>query len=259
MLLGLSELSERIEALESAFSGLIRVGVVKGTFPERAAVKVELSDRGTGTHELPVIFEKTKDDKSYFMPDIGEHVVCIFLPSSPASGFVVGGIYSKADTVPVSDQDKWHKLFKDGSYIEYDRKKHVLHADIRGNAEVVADNNIKAEAGNNIECSAGKDITAEAGGNISASANGNISSDAGGTSTVTGAAGVNINSSTAVTITAPSVAIASAGGGASCSFKGDMNFEGSISLAGSLDVDGSIHASGTIIDDGGNTPNHSHG
>lgn len=38
----------------------------------------------------------------------------------------------------------------------------------------------------------------------------------------------------------------------------NIEIKANVTLSGNLNVNGSIHATGTIIDDGGNTPHHSH-
>ncbi len=104
---------------------LVRIGVVTQSFPDRGTVKVHLTDVDDEiSYELPVVYRKTLNDKDYWMPDIGEHVVCLFSGQGLEQGFILGAIYSDADAVPVSSQDKWHKTFEDGTVIEYDRAAH---------------------------------------------------------------------------------------------------------------------------------------
>src|SRR5208283_4568902 len=74
---------------------------------------------------LPVVVPKTQNDKAYWLPDIGEQVVCL-MDSRDEAGVVLGAIYSQADATPVQSGDKFHLGFKDGTSIEYDRQSHVL-------------------------------------------------------------------------------------------------------------------------------------
>ena len=69
---------------------------------------------------LPVVFAKTQDDKAYWIPDIGEQVVCL-MDLRDEAGAVLGAIYSSADVPPVNSADKFHLGFKDGARFDYDR------------------------------------------------------------------------------------------------------------------------------------------
>jgi phage baseplate assembly protein V len=74
---------------------------------------------------LPVIVPKTQNDKAYWIPDVGEQVVCM-MDERDEDGAVLGAIYSDADLAPVESADKLHWSFKDGSSLEYDRAAHSL-------------------------------------------------------------------------------------------------------------------------------------
>jgi len=74
---------------------------------------------------LPVVVSKTQNDKAYWIPDVGEQVVCL-MDNRDEAGVVLGAIYSQPDGTPVQSADKYHLSFKDGSAIEYDRAAHVL-------------------------------------------------------------------------------------------------------------------------------------
>lgn len=125
--------------MEEQFRELVRVGVVTNIYPERGTVRVHLVDADDQvSYELPVVYQKTGKDKEYWMPDIGEHVVCLFSGQGMEQGFVLGAIYSQADPVPVSSKDKWHIKFEDGTWLEYDRAEHKLRANIKGDVEIEA-------------------------------------------------------------------------------------------------------------------------
>ena len=75
---------------------------------------------------LPVVSPKTQNDKAYWIPDVGEQVVCL-MDLRDEAGAVLGAIYSTAVTPPVNSADKWHLGFKDNTAFEYDRASHVLN------------------------------------------------------------------------------------------------------------------------------------
>ncbi len=74
---------------------------------------------------LPVVVPKTQNDKAYWIPDVGEQVVCL-MDARDEDGVVLGAIYSQPDSTPVQSADKFHLGFKDGTTLEYDRAAHVL-------------------------------------------------------------------------------------------------------------------------------------
>jgi len=133
--------------MEEVIRELVRVGVVTNVYPERGTVRVRLVDADDQvSYELPVLFRKTMKDKEYWMPDVGEQVVCLFSGQGLEQGFVLGAIYSKKDSVPVASRDKWHVKFEDGTVIEYDRKEHKLKAMVNGEVEVQATGNVLIQA-----------------------------------------------------------------------------------------------------------------
>lgn len=129
--------------MEEVIRELVRVGVVTNVYPERGTVRVRLVDADDQvSFELPVLYRKTMKDKEYWMPDVGEQVVCLFSGQGLEQGFVLGAIYSKKDSVPVSSRDKWHIKFEDGTMIEYDRKSHKLVIQCVGDIQIVAQGNV---------------------------------------------------------------------------------------------------------------------
>ncbi len=141
---------------------LIRPAIVVTRYPERGTVRVKMVDvDDMVSSELPVIFRKTHKDKDYWMPDVGEHVVCLFSGQGLEQGFVLGAIYSEADVVPVSSNDKWHKRFEDGTVIEYDRAAHKLTVDVKGDTEITVSGNanIKVDGNTTVRTEGHTDIS----------------------------------------------------------------------------------------------------
>ena len=105
---------------------MFRVGLVKQQDLQGARVRVAFPDRDQLlSYWLPIVFTKTQNDKGYWVPDIGEQVVCL-MDEHDEAGAVLGAIYSSADTPPVRSADKYHMSFKDGANVEYDRAAHAL-------------------------------------------------------------------------------------------------------------------------------------
>jgi phage baseplate assembly protein gpV len=105
----------------------LRVGIVQAQDTANAKVRVVFPDYDAMiSWWLPVIFAKTQDDKFYWIPDIGEQVVCL-MDLRDEAGAVLGAIYSAADVPPVNSADKFHIAFKDGASFDYDRVLHLLN------------------------------------------------------------------------------------------------------------------------------------
>ena len=116
------EYRERFASLNPTF----RVGIVQQQDPAHAKVRVVFPDYDEMiSWWLPVVFAKTQDDKVYWIPDIGEQVVCL-MDLRDEAGAVLGAIYSSADTPPVTSADKFYLAFKDGAHFDYDRVAHLL-------------------------------------------------------------------------------------------------------------------------------------
>jgi phage baseplate assembly protein V len=198
---------------------LVRVGIVTNRYPDRGTVRVQLVDVDEQvSYEIPVIFSKTLKDKAYYMPDIGEHVVCLFSGQGLEQGFCLGAIYSVSDAVPKSDNNIMHIRFEDGTIIEYDRKSHKLLADVKGDIEIKATGRADVECQGQIYIKSATDITIQA---------------------------PNINMKGG----SPTYGIFEG----TFRLKGNLIIE-----SGNIDCNGNIHATGAIIDDGGNTNHHSH-
>jgi len=129
------EYRERFASLNPTF----RVGIVQQQDTARAKVRVVFPDYDEViSWWLPVIFFKTQDDKAYWMPDIGEQVVCL-MDLRDEAGAVLGAIYSEADVPPVNSADKFYLGFKDGARFEYDRVAHVLDVIFQDSTELKYD------------------------------------------------------------------------------------------------------------------------
>lgn len=127
--------------MDAILKNLIRVGRVSSL--GKATARVVFPDRqNMVSYDLQVIVRKSQNDKDYWMPDIGEQVVCLFLPSGNAQGFILGSFYSDVDQPPVDNPNKRHVTFADGTVIEYDRSTHTLTVNAQGPVNIVAAGNV---------------------------------------------------------------------------------------------------------------------
>ena len=103
-----------------------RVGIVDEIDVTTARVRVIFPDYDQiQSYWLSIVVPKTQNDKAYWIPDIGEQVICL-MDFHDEAGAVLGAIYSMTDTTPVANANKWHLGFADGAAFEYDRALHIL-------------------------------------------------------------------------------------------------------------------------------------
>lgn len=121
------------DSLLQALSQYIFIGIVSqyGSQPGTVIVtRPDQEDRTSG--ELYVMSRGTKGTKDYWMPDIGDSVLCILLPntsgSGPGEGFVIGAHYSDVDAPAESDTNTRSIRYKDGSYIVNKSGAMEIHA-----------------------------------------------------------------------------------------------------------------------------------
>lgn len=124
----------------------LKFGVVSGVDAAKGLVRVKFDDNeGMESWWLPVASPFTLKNKAYLMPQAGEHVACM-MDDNCEAGVVVGAIYSEADKPPVDDAGKFHVLFEDGTFLEYDTKEHLLKAEVHGAVELKAEKSVRVES-----------------------------------------------------------------------------------------------------------------
>jgi phage baseplate assembly protein gpV len=107
-------------------SSALRLGIVQDQDLSLCRLRVTFNEFDQMlSYWLPVVVPKTQNDKAYWLPDIGEQVICL-MDERDEAGVVLGAIYSTVDATPVQSADKFHLGFKDGTAVEYDRAAHVL-------------------------------------------------------------------------------------------------------------------------------------
>lgn len=134
--------------VQDVLAQTIRVGFVTARQPEKMRVQVELRDTVTqplSSAWLPVLCPRASGDLVYDLPDVGDQVLCLFLPYGLEQGFVVGAMYGKASP-PVASGDKWHRRFQDGTVLEYDRAAHKLTAQVQGDVAVKATGDVSVSS-----------------------------------------------------------------------------------------------------------------
>ncbi len=166
-----------------------RVGFISSINPEKKTARVRFPDLDdVVSHELQILRRRSRGDREYWMYDEGEEVWCLFFGHGLEDGLILGSTCNDEDPPPVTDPDKHHVAYKDGTFFEYDRKEHKWTVRIEGAADayvkgvlnLVCDGDVNAAVAGNIAMESQKDISLKAAGDIILTAGGNITGKAGG-------------------------------------------------------------------------------
>lgn len=126
--------------MSGEFKNLIRVGRVSSVNPAAATARVVFEAQGVVSYDLPVLQRQTLRNQDYCLPDVGEHVLCIFLPTGNAEGFILGSFYSDQDQPPAGADSENKRIvrFEDGTTVEYDRATSTFTINAVGPVNIVA-------------------------------------------------------------------------------------------------------------------------
>lgn len=122
---------------------LIRVGTVSSVNAAVGTVRVAFAAQDDMvTYELPVITRGSKNNKDYWLPDVDEQVLCLFLPNTSGrgvcDGFVLGTFYSSIDA-PVENSGDVHAVkYGDGTIIKHYRSTGKLTINATGDIDIIA-------------------------------------------------------------------------------------------------------------------------
>jgi len=135
----IEELKEEVRFLRQLLYRTVCVGEVEEVDETLCRVRVRLPDRDNMvTGWLSVLVPFSHSSYSYFLPKVGDTVLCVFLPFGQEEGFVVGSYYHTQEMPPVQDKNKFYKRFSDGTVIEYDEVLSKLTIFVNGGAEISA-------------------------------------------------------------------------------------------------------------------------
>jgi phage baseplate assembly protein V len=159
---------------------MFRTGIVQAQDLANARVRVRFPDRDQMvSYWLPICFRKTQNDKEYWIPDLGEQVVCL-MDEHDENGTVLGSIYSSVDQPPtdpntghpVQSGDIEQHTFKDGMTVQYNRATHAVTIALPAGATisiaVSGGGSISYDGSGNwkIEPGAGKVLIADSAGGV---------------------------------------------------------------------------------------------
>lgn len=202
----------------------IRVGEVSSIDPAKHTARVAFpDDDGAVSYDLPVLCRNSLENSDFAMPDVGEDVLCVFLPGGAEDGFILGSFYAGEVTPPTVLPDQRMVIFQDGTIIRYDRgEAHALdiivedttiHIDRKTidthGAETQNYSSTKGATRHDDETitDTTKAYTLSADETISRSAGKTVSENAGQSITTEAGTTITITAGTAVTIKAPVITL----------------------------------------------------
>ncbi len=121
--------------VERALRGMVRTGTVSAVYPKTDTVRVVFDDKdNTTSPELHVLHRFSGKNKDYWMPDLGDQVLCIFNNNDKnfSTGWVLGSYFTEKQPPQVASADIMRIDFADGSYIEVNRADGSLQVNFTG-------------------------------------------------------------------------------------------------------------------------------
>ena len=88
------------EEMKSTVRNMVRNGIVSSVNAKNGTVRVAFEDKDKNVSaELPVISRGSMETKDYWLPDVGEQVVCLFASNdkNTSTGWILGTFFSDKD------------------------------------------------------------------------------------------------------------------------------------------------------------------
>jgi len=132
----------------SEVSDFVRIGQVSSVNAKTCSCRVafdDLTDIGAPmtSYPLQIVQRRTVKCQKFDLPEVGEHVLCLFLPNGNQEGFVLGSFYTANNlpAYPIDDKDLVGKAgiyrthYDDDTEVEFDlntstQRVYTNHADV---------------------------------------------------------------------------------------------------------------------------------
>jgi phage baseplate assembly protein V len=230
-----SALSRRIKSLEANRGAILRWGTVTAVDETAGSARVQIDDAdGIVSMPLRVLQQRTLKDQHQELPDIGEHVACMFSGQGFEQGIVLGAVYSDKDPCPAHEPQVQYRKFEDGTELEYDRKTHRLTGTVKGWVDLTVEKDVTVKVLQKVTIAALDDVLIKSG------------------KTITLEGGVSIILST------PSLIIQGIAGVCNALMTAAFRLMGNLEQTGDHTLSGDVTAGGKVTDSGGNTNHHNH-
>ncbi len=138
----LAEIKAKLIDVLSMLRKLVCIGEVSKVDAQLRRVKVTFPGlRYPESDWLPVLGMRSKSVSISCNLEIGEQVLCLFIPSgSMMSGFVLGSMANKSAKPYIANVDKFGVQFKDGTLLEYDQSSATGVLKIKGSEPAISVN-----------------------------------------------------------------------------------------------------------------------
>lgn len=117
--------------IKKVLRNLARVGIVSSVNPADMTARVTFPDRDNlVSADLHIITTGSQDTKVYWLPYVGEQVVCLFSANDNnlTEGYILGTMYNSKDTPPATGQGVRAVKFADGSTVINDNGNITVNA-----------------------------------------------------------------------------------------------------------------------------------
>lgn len=102
---------------------MFRVGQIQSRSPESMTVRVAFDELdGMVSEPMQILSPLSGNAKHYYLPDEGEHVLCLFLGNGLQEGFVLGSFYTAGNMPPEKNGDLLSTKTIRNDYAVFDRK-----------------------------------------------------------------------------------------------------------------------------------------
>jgi phage baseplate assembly protein V len=122
---------------------LFRIGSVTAIDEENQLVRVTFDDLDdTVSPWLQVSTFGAHKDDDFWLPDIDEQVLCIFMPTGNAEGYVLFSVRGANNAPKAGKVGRRYIKFADGSSVEHDRETSTMTVVCSGPINIIAAGNV---------------------------------------------------------------------------------------------------------------------
>jgi phage baseplate assembly protein V len=162
-----AKLERRLRALEENRGAILRWGAVAAVDESAGSARVRISDADDlVSMPLRVLQQRILKDQHQELPDVGEHVVCLFAGQGFEQGVVLGAVYSDKDPCPAHEPQVWYRRFEDGTELQYDRASHRLTGTVKGWVDMAVEKDVSVKVNQKVTIDADDDILIKSGKTI---------------------------------------------------------------------------------------------
>ena len=124
--------------MDALLKNMVRIGVISSVNPKDMKARVLFEERDVVSAELDIVVQGSLHNTSYWLPQINEQVLCLFLATGNQKGFILGSLYNKTDVPKINNVNKIRHDFKDGSFVEHDHTTGDMLVQATGNVTIKA-------------------------------------------------------------------------------------------------------------------------